>query len=768
MLIRHSSGKHNFLIACWLVLAGLCFDHGRASADPTDDHLLELNEALVLYNTEGEENYRAANEIFSRILERNPQEPTALLFRALSYGELGLARRLPRAELQTRVGTFEEILAIRGEAGRAEELEKELEALRAQQGAEGLPAAEKFVLEESIRVKEEKLAAWRDRSGLSNAELEARLAEARGELQKEYRTERELFRQMLTDMDALIAALSDPQAVVRLVDVVARSKVARMDEERALLLSRTGAAAEPDDTSATMTSLRQTAAESLRQAAALLESQLADGFARPEDAVRTKFFLGVIRFRQALPRRTQEEPPDRDALMLAESERIMSELAADASVDQAWRSYAVLYLGLILPVRAGDERDGAARQDLFDEALRRLQEAAELDVKTDEAGREQSASRMAIPEIVAKQRESIAEWRTAAASGFRPRNDISLTLSTGFHRDTNVVLLGERTDLPRGVSDPEDFGFPAAVLIDYTYDFNEKWALGAQARTTQLWHAEIDEFDEQRYGASVALQYRLMPQTEEFGPVYLRLQYDYDYTLLGKSAFLDNHSLSPNLRIYWADARAQTDFYAQFERRDYREQLTDRRFDRDGNYISVGVVQSYQWVSMNDWYKSRGIEAWGFADDDALWQDNPDIERRWLTPYVGLEYSWDSTKGDEFDQKEIALRGGVLLPLPYGIDLDGGMQFQWQDYAHGSLVDFHRRSRRDFIQEYTLGLTRTFVVRPGAAENRFTPVMDRVLMTIRAHVSWTDDDSNVVNRPGAAIFSYDRAVYGISMAFSFN
>ncbi len=534
------------------------------------------------------------------------------------------------------------------------------------------------------------------------------------------------------------------------------------------MLSRTGAASEPGDESDTVSSLRQKSAESLRQAADLLEAQLKTGFARPEDAVRTKFFLGVIRFRQALPRRTGEEPPDRDVLMLAESERLMTELAADTSVDQAWRSYAELYLGLILPVRAGDERDAGARQELYDQALSRLQQAAQLDVKTDETGREQSASRMAIPEIVAKQRESIAAWRTAAASGFQPRNDITLALSTGFHRDTNVVLLGERTDLPRGVSDPEDFGFPAAALIDYTLDLNEKWALGAQARTTQLWHCDIDEFDEQRYGASVALQYRLVAQDDDFGPVYLRLQYDYDYTLLGRGAFLENQALSPNLRMYWAEARAQTDLYAQYELRDYREQLSDRRFDRDGDYITLGIVQSYQWVSMTDWYRGRGVEPWGFADDDALWQEDPDVERRWLTPYVGLEYSWDSTNGDEFDQKEIALRSGVLLPLPYGIDLDAGMQFQWQDYAHGSLVDFHRRSRNDFIQEYTFGLTRTFVLRPGTARNRYTPVMDRVLMTVRAHVSWTDDDSNVVNRAGEAIFSYDRAIYGISMAFSFN
>ena len=768
MFIRRASMNQYRVVAGTLFLLAVGAGSTGASANITSDQLVELNEGLVLYHAKGEDNFRAAIAIFTRVLENNPKEPTALLFRALCHGELGLKRRGPRNELQMRMATLEEILSIRGEAGKAEALESELATHRAALANEGLSSADKFALEESIRVKEEKHKAWQDRSGQSNEALSAELDAARSTIAEHYRTERELFRLMLADVDALIAVLSEPEAVVRLVNVIARSKVARLDEERALLMTHGGKDAEAESDAETIASLRESAAVSLGQAADMLTTQLAMGFTRPEDVVRTKFFLGVIHFRQALPRRTAAEPHDRDAKWLADSERIMEELASDATVDRRWRSYAALYLGLIHPVRAGDEADSAARQTLYDKALRWLQESSELDVQKNDGSPDSSASDRAIPEIVSKQRESIATWRMAVATGHQPRNNITLTLSTGFHRDTNVILLGERTDLPRGVTDPEDFGFPAAVLLDYELDLNEKWALGAQARTTQLWHAEIDEFDEQRYGASVALQYRLLPQDDDFGPVYLRLQYDYDYTLLGRSAFLENQSISPNIRMYWADARAQTDLYAQYELRDYREQLSDRRFDRDGTYVSLGATQSYQWVSMTDWYKNHDVEPWGFKNDEAQSQDNPDIERRWLTPFVGVEYSWDSTLGDEFDQKEFTLRGGILLPLPYGIDLDGGMEFQWQNYNHGSLVDFHRRFRHDFIQEYSLGLTRTFVLRPGAPVNRFTPLMDRVLMTIRAHVLWTEDDSNVANRSGGAIYSYDRAVYGISMAFSFN
>ena len=124
--------------------------------------------------------------------------------------------------------------------------------------------------------------------------------------------------------------------------------------------------------------------------------------------------------------------------------------------------------------------------------------------------------------------------------------------------------------------------------------------------------------------------------------------------------------------------------------------------------------------------------------------------------------------GDEFDQNEYSLRAGVAAPLPWGMELDANVEFQWQDYRKGSLTDFHRRPRRDLVQRYEVGLSRTFVLRGGNMMKRFTPEIDRVLMTLRAHATFWHDDSNVVDRLGQAIFQYDRTLYGISVAFSFN
>ncbi len=60
------------------------------------------------------------------------------------------------------------------------------------------------------------------------------------------------------------------------------------------------------------------------------------------------------------------------------------------------------------------------------------------------------------------------------------------------------------------------------------------------------------------------------------------------------------------------------------------------------------------------------------------------------------------------------------------------------------------------------------MLEPGDRANRAALKIDRLVMILRADVSLTDDDSNVQDRLGQAIFSYDRAVYGLSVAFQFN
>ncbi len=743
-------------------------DGGLPSEPP--EAAVDLHEGILLYlRAQNPDELSQAVDRFTAVLSAAPQHRAALLFRALAHGESGLLQRGRRLVAEDRIRQIDQILEIRLDPTQRQQIEEAIAALEQRLADESLEPAERLIAQTELNQRQGFLQDLEDQAPISDDELRSERDGNVAELRTATAAERVSYGRMVADLGALIRLLDRPEAVVRLLDVIAQSKVARLDEDEAVRVQRREITA--DEASASVRQLRANATRALGQTAAALESMLKDGIADAEDRVRTQFFLGVIRYRQGVPRRADQEAPDTDYARLGEAERIMAGIAGDQAVGFSWRSYASLYLGLIIPFRAGTEPDANARAAILDEAERRLTDAARLDtvLPTEPDGEPTSASREAIPLLVARQREQILALRTAPVSTTpRRRNDIQISTSMGLHYDTNVVLLGERTDLPRGVSDKKDFGLGAGLFVDYTLDLNDKWTLGLQLRTTQIWHCEIDEFDEQRYGGSAALQYELMPERDGTGPIHVRLQYDYDYTLLGRDGFLSAQNISPNLRFFWNERRAETNLYVTYGLRNYFEPLYDRRYNRDGEYISMGAVQSYKLYDMAEHYRSKGIEPWGGTNDELLAQDDEDYPARYLKPFLGVEYGWDSTDGDEFDQNEYTLLAGIRVPLPYGFDLDAAADFSWQEYRHGSLIDYHRRARRDFIQRYSLGVARTFVLRGGQAVNRYTPTIDRVLMTIRAHAAWTLDDSNVVDRLGQAIFEYDRAIYGLSVAFSFN
>lgn len=757
------------LITAGLLLGAIGSIPARAQTAPSSDTLVDLQEGVYRYlQARTPEDYNAAIQLFSSALERERGNQAALLFRALSRGQIGLRLRGARQRNEITVSDIEEMLRVRANPDQLRRLEGEVAAFKARMDDPTLDPSERLIAAAEHERRSAFLSLLGSDAGKTIEQLQTELHAARKSIHETGAAERVTYQDMIADLELLVRSLDRPEAVIRLLEVIAQSKVARLDEDEAMRLQRKEVAA--DQVSGGVRKLRSSATANLRRAAQILEDLLKESPTSKEDLVRAKFFLGVIRYRQAVPKRGDDESAEIEGQLLAQAERIMGELADDESVDVRWRSYASLYLGLIIPFRAGGSVDVQARGAILDEADRRLTQAAKLDtvLPTDPAAAPTSDSGGGIPILVARQRAQVEQLRAAPPTVAKARNDLALTLTAGAHRDTNVVLLGGRTDLPRDVSRKRDYGFTGGLFLDYTLDLSDRWTLAFQGRTTQLWHADVDEFDEQRYGGSVALQYELVPQKETFGPVHLRLQYDYDYSLLGRDPFLESQSLTPNLRVYWNDRRAETNVYFSYSLHDYREALFDRRFDRDGEYCAFGGVQSFKLVNMTETYKSQGLEPWGHKGDDAFAQDDPEYPARYLAPYFGLQYAWDATEGDEFDQKEFTILGGVLVPLPWGVDFDAGAEFAWQEYQHGSLIDYHRRARRDFIQRYSVGLSRSFVLRGGEAINRFTPVMDRVVMTIRLHSGWTLDDSNVVDRLGQSIFEYDRVLYGITVAFGFN
>lgn len=733
-----------------------------AQNNSSPDIAITLNEGIYYYleGAQDKDTLETAVARFTAVLEQEPENASAMLFRALTHGRIALLLNNEKRNHQNTVRTLSEILDVRADPEGVERVRADRESARAVLSDETTSPAERRVVEARCNQYDRLLAGIEREKGRANRDLEVGRNDAASRSLTAARLERESYTFMLSDLRSLVGLLDGPQTVVHLLDVVANAKVGRIDAEEARDVARGFIA--PRDASGPVEALREAEAQRLRAAAEILDSLLGEPL-EERDRVRTMFFLGVIRYRLGVPLRAEVEArqlDEADVANLREAERLMAALADDETVEDGWRSYASLYLGLILPSIASAETDATVRDRELDRATERLAQAAELDAVIGDPS-------SIIPDLVWRQRESIDELRVSRGAAI-PRNDVTLSVYAGTRYDTNVILLGERTDLPRDVSRKRDFGFTAGAAVDYTWDVAERVTLGFQVRTSQLWNVDVHEFDQQTYGGSIAVQHEAFREGDKFGPIYLALQYDFDYTLLGRSGFLESHAITPSLSFYTADRRGETDVYFTYQFRDYFEPLYDGRFDRDGDYLTIGLSHRLKLKEMTAVYEGYGWEPWGLPADKELQQNDPDYPDRYLTPYVGVSYSHDATVGKEFDRKSAALHLGVELPLPWGVQLDASSLFEWECYANGSLVDYHRRLRRDFIQEYGLTLSRTFVLRPGEQGNRYTPAFDRLLMTLRAHMTWTYDDTNTVDRLGQAIFEYDRYVCGVSVAFAFN
>ncbi len=768
-----------FGVAAVFVMAvgGRCLE-ANAQEAATPETIVDLNQGIYEYlqgTSRGGTTYPAAIEHLNAVLEVAPDDRTALLFRALVHGRMGLEELRTRLGMELHALVVEQVLSIRDDPKARQRFESDFRECEAMLEQSTLSPTDVIMLTAKKERLDDIKAEIDDNLERTREQIEEDLRSDRQAIHEAALKEREHYSLMVADLERLNTALEKAGVPMRplnvgLLDVVAKSKIARIDAEEAARIKDGDAAAEtPGDT---VEALRKRANVMLAETADLLQGML-DRDLQGEDAVRTKFFLGVIRFREAIPRVGKHEIAEVDHSRLDDARRIMEDLAEDEGVDLRWRSYASLYLGLMLPIQAQSKIEASTRNELLDRAEHFLGLAVTLDTETPAGRPPVSLSHGIIPGVVVRQREDVIKTLREAKTTVAAQNDIQFSLFVGAHRDTNVVLLGERTDLPRDISRTKDFGFTLGAAIDYTYNLGnidpsyDRWTIGLRGRTTQLWNVDVSAFDEQTYGTTMALQYEVMEKRGDFGPIFFRLQYDYSYTNLGRAAFLGSNTLRPDLRVYWWNRRAETSVYFSYERRKYHEPLFDVRFDRTGNYFSFGVTQSARLIEMTPFFEKLGLPAWG-PDDDELKQDDPEYPKRYFTPYIGLEYSWDSTNGDEFDQNEYQLLLGLAMPLPWGWQFDASGAFQWQDYRKGSLTDFHRRPRRDLVQEYNVGVQRTFVLEAGEAVNRYTPRIDRTLMTVRAHGRWTNDDSNVIDRSGQGIFSYDRVFYGITVAFAFN
>ena len=326
----------------------------EAPPTPAPDVVVDLNDGIHQYlqghlDTRAFGYYKAAVERFTSVLERDPDNRTALLFRALSNGRVGLLERENRLRSQNRIESAQTILDILDDPDGQAEITRKIEALNARLEDDTLSPPQRVLLN-TERDRLEQLQIELEEAAKTPPErTQADIESYRREMQTAARREWSAYTAMIDDIDRLNALLADTEIAVGLLDVVARSKIARLDDDEARDVK--AGVLSPDEASDTVERLRARAEEALAQTAETLEGLLRLDL-RGQDAIRAKFFLGVIRYRQAVPRRAPEEDVDIDEVRLAEAARIMRELSNDATAPDQWRSYASLYLGLILPIEA--------------------------------------------------------------------------------------------------------------------------------------------------------------------------------------------------------------------------------------------------------------------------------------------------------------------------------------------------------------------------------------------------------------------------------
>jgi hypothetical protein len=419
---------------------------------------------------------------------------------------------------------------------------------------------------------------------------------------------------------------------------------------------------------------------------------------------------------------------------------------AVAADDQILSTRASYYQGLV----------GLVHRD-FATAKKKLQEGV-VDVLPEDH-RLSGQARQLIKDIEKEEREQPQPMSLETPVG--PLR-VEGSVQVGQLFDSNVILLGDQTRLPRGIGRQYDYRFGLDAGVDVTrlitaadgLPWGKTLLLGVGGSTSNLWQPSIEQYQINSY------QGRSYVNWEPVSDVWLGLEYDYTYALLGLDPFISSNRITPVVSYVWrengktdegwGDERARTSLYYSYDYRDYFDRISAPYFDRDGAYHTVGVEQSFNlWKAGKLWnsYYGNGQEA-----EDA---------KRWLQVQIGCAYRNERTQGDEFDLYGNSVRASAVVPLPYRLAFDFSGEFAWDQYTQSSRLDFRRNHRDDFTQRYTFGLSRILVGRGELA------TMKTLEIKARAGVDLTIQDSNIWDRLHENIYSYDRTLYTLQLMINF-
>lgn len=336
------------------------------------------------------------------------------------------------------------------------------------------------------------------------------------------------------------------------------------------------------------------------------------------------------------------------------------------------------------------------------------------------------------------------------------RGDVEL----GNGYDSNVLLLGDGTSLPRYIPKQQDYfmHFQAGADVSRRLEnpnggkFSVRaLTVGVGGDTTERWQPSIGEYDIAQYRGRAFAQW-------EFPDDWISYwEYQYSDTELGREPFIGSHGAYFNLtkRFPHPDIASYGDYvsaYYQYESRTYYDPVRDPRLDRDGNYHLVGLRLSHDLL--------RADHMWAGHYEGKSGKSADNDRHRWMRAFVGYEYRDERTQGNEFDYHGHTGLAGIEIPLPYRLKFDYGVRLYWDDYNSYSLYDFAREPRADFGQVHTVGLEYTIL---GRGES--TP--ETLDIRLRGAADFTIQDSNVTDSTSEDVYSYGRQQYFLGLRISF-
>lgn len=344
--------------------------------------------------------------------------------------------------------------------------------------------------------------------------------------------------------------------------------------------------------------------------------------------------------------------------------------------------------------------------------------------------------------------------------------DAKLSVGNGF--DSNVILQGRDTALPRSLKRSDDYF--AGVGFDFNISrylskrelgsFGESLTVGIGGYVANRWQPNISEFDVGTYGG------RAFANWQPVEDLYVGLQYDYSYTTLDRDPFISSNRLTPSVSYVWRQDKdrkdpdlirselGRTDLYYVWDDRNYFDFLRDNRLDRDGEYHLIGLSHRFNLILAEN-YLGQWL-------DTLPGEKRRLFGRQWLSFQVGYNYRNERTVGDEFDMHSHGFAALLTVPLPYRLLFEISGEWSWDNYGHRSVFDFERKERFDFVQTYAVGLTYVIVARgEGTGSLRTLDVR------LRGGIQLTIQDSNIWDRLGQDIYEYNREIYGIGLEIRF-